>query len=68
MNDVANKLALIVCEQCKRNQDESDIDFSTRLLSVYNSCYDNICNIISEENNKLTKKSVDNFLKANHFS
>lgn len=42
MNVAAHELALIVCKQCKRNENESDIDFSTRLYSVYSSCFANI--------------------------
>ena len=58
MDSLASKLALIVCEQCKRNEDENDVDFSTRLLSVYNSCYDNIANIIEQENNDEFQKHI----------
>lgn len=46
MSDVAQKLALIVCEQCRRHEGESDVDFSSRLLSIYNTCYDNIETLI----------------------
>ncbi len=60
--NLADKLALIVCEQCKRNENESDIDFSTRLLSVYNSCYDNITDILHHENQSIVNESTDNFL------
>lgn len=61
MDSLASKLALIVCEQCKRNEGENDVDFSTRLLSVYNSCYDNIENINKQENNKEFQKHIDSF-------
>ena len=53
MIDVAEKLALIVCNQCVRNENEneSDLDFSTRLFSVYNSCCANIENLMAQESN-----------------
>lgn len=63
--NLADKLALIVCEQCKRNENESDVDFSTRLLSVYNSCYDNIANILQQEDQSIVNESVNNFLINN---
>lgn len=63
--NLADKLALIVCEQCKRNKNESDVDFSTRLLSVYNSCYDNIANILQQEDPSIVNESVNNFLINN---
>ena len=49
MSKIAEKLALIVCEHCSRNQDESDIEFSSRLFSVYSSCYKNIEKLIEEK-------------------
>lgn len=63
--NLADKLALIVCEQCKRNENESDVDFSTRLLSVYNSCYDNIANILQQEDQSIVNESVNDFLSNN---
>ncbi|NBI61221.1 hypothetical protein D3Z53_25305 [Lachnospiraceae bacterium] len=63
--NLADKLALIVCEQCKRNENESDVDFSTRLLSVYNSCYDNIANILQHEDQSIVNESVNDFLINN---
>ncbi|EOS38048.1 hypothetical protein C808_03092 [Lachnospiraceae bacterium M18-1] len=63
--NLADKLALIVCEQCKRNENESDVDFSTRLLSVYNSCYDNIANILQQEDQSIVNESVNDFLINN---
>ena len=63
--NLADKLALIVCEQCKRNENESDVDFSTRLLSVYNSCYDNIANFLQQEDQSIVNESVNDFLINN---
>ncbi|GFI51157.1 hypothetical protein IMSAGC020_02367 [Lachnospiraceae bacterium] len=62
MNDIASKHALIVCEKCIRDENENDIDFSTRLLSIYNSCYENIDNLIKQENAPILKEVADRFL------
>ncbi|MEY8412887.1 hypothetical protein AALB51_16840 [Lachnospiraceae bacterium 62-26] len=62
MNDIASKLALIVCEKCIRDENENDIDFSTRLLSIYNSCYENIDNLIKQENKPLLDEVANRFL------
>jgi len=62
MNDVAKEIALIVCKQCERSENENDVDFSTRLLSVYNSCYDNVENLIEQENQPILDQSVKDFL------
>lgn len=51
MNDIAEKLALIVCEQCSRNDGESELDFSTRLVSIYKSCHKNISNLMEQDCN-----------------
>lgn len=58
MNDTAEKLALIVCEQCSRANNESELEFSTRLFSIYNSCYTNITNLIDKEKSKDGKPIV----------
>ena len=64
MIDVAEKLALIVCNQCVRNENEneSDLDFSTRLFSVYNSCCANIENLMAQESNGQLSQSVHSYL------
>ena len=67
MDSLASKLALIVCEQCKRNEDENDVDFSTRLLSVYNSCYDNIANINEQENQRHIGSFLDSDLSVHTY-
>ena len=64
MNDLAQKLALIVCEQCRRHEGESEIEFSSRLLSVYNSCYDNIETLIEQEKQPALAQSVKDFLSG----
>ena len=64
MNYLADKLALIVCGQCERQKDESDLDFSTRLLSIYNSCHENIENLIEQENVPNTNNSVETYLNG----
>ncbi|MCI9181086.1 MAG: hypothetical protein HFG50_13975 [Lachnospiraceae bacterium] len=64
MNDLAQKLALIVCEQCRRHEGESEIEFSSRLLSVYNSCYDNIETLIEQEKQPALEQSVKDFLSG----
>ena len=65
MNDIASKLALIVCEKCVRGEDENDIDFSTRLLSVYTSCYDNIEHIIAQKDKANYQEALNIFLDSN---
>lgn len=64
MNDIAQKLALIVCEQCRQHEGESEIEFSSRLLSVYNSCYDNIETLIEQEKQPVLDQSVKDFLSG----
>ncbi|MCI8951612.1 MAG: hypothetical protein HFG49_16595 [Lachnospiraceae bacterium] len=64
MSDVAQKLALIVCEQCRRHEGESDIDFSSRLLSIYNTCYDNIETLIEQKTQPILEQSVKDFLNG----
>ncbi len=65
MNDIASKLALIVCEKCIRDENETDVAFSTRLLTVYNSCYENIDNLIKQENKTLIDDMTNRFLNQN---
>lgn len=59
MDNIASELALIVCKQCKRLENESDIDFSKRLYSVYRSCEDAIEGAIKQEDNGSTDSSVE---------
>lgn len=62
MDDIASKLSLIVCGQCLRKDNESEVDFSTRLFSVYKSCYDNIECIIKQEKQNIVNDSIEKFL------
>lgn len=64
MNDIANELALLICKQCSRNNGESELDYSTRLYSVYNSCYDNIANLEKQKNNECNNQSYESYLES----
>ncbi|MDE7202594.1 MAG: hypothetical protein K2O91_12010 [Lachnospiraceae bacterium] len=64
MKDIADRLALLVCEQCSRNDGESELDFSTRLYSVYNSCYDNISKLEEQKNSEQQNQSYESYLES----
>lgn len=64
MSDIAEKLALLICEQCKRMDNESDLDYSTRLYSVYSTCHDNISDLEKQKDNKQCNESYDSYLES----
>ena len=64
MNDIAEKLALLVCQQCPRKDNESELDYSTRLYSVYSSCSDNISMLEEQKNNKRYNESYESQLES----
>ncbi len=63
MSDIAEKLALLVCEQCSRKDNESELDYSTRLYSIYSSCRDNISKLEDQADNKQSNESYESYLK-----
>lgn len=63
MDNIAHELALIVCKQCSRIENESDADFSKRLYTVYNSCKNVIENITNEDDTASSDSSVEEYLK-----
>ncbi len=66
MDNVAHELALIVCKQCSRIENESDVDFSKRLYSVYNSCKSAIEDISNKEDADSSNNSVEEYLKMHN--
>lgn len=64
MSDIAERLALLICEQCQRMDNESELDYSTRLYSVYSSCYKNISDLEEQENNKKYNESYESQLES----
>ena len=64
MSDIAEKLALLVCQQCPRKDNESELDYSTRLYSVYSSCHDNVSGLEEQENNKRYNRSYESHLES----
>lgn len=65
MEDIVNKISLIVCQKCEKQENESDTDFAVRLYNTYNSCYDKLfsleCAEPSEEKSKQLDEYLDNF-------
>lgn len=57
MKDIAEKLALLVCQQCPRMDNEREIDYAARLYSVYSSCRDRISDLQEQEINELRNES-----------
>ncbi len=66
MDNISQELALIVCKQCKRLENESDIEFSRRLYFVYKSCKSAIENITDEEDDASSDNSVEEYLKMHN--
>ena len=64
MDNLAHEIALIVCRQCSKRDDESEIEFSTRLYDVYNSCLDNVDTLIERANqpDEANRKMIENML------
>ncbi len=64
MDNLAHEIALIVCRQCSKQDNESEIEFSTRLYDVYNSCLDNVDTLIERANepDEATRKMIQNML------
>jgi len=64
MDSIASEIALIVCRQCERIDNETDLDFSTRLLFVYNTCYDNVENLNEQARQPILDQSTKDFLNG----
>lgn len=64
MDNLAHEIALIVCRQCINHDGESEIEFSTRLYDIYNSCFDNVESLIQKslEPDEATRKLLDSML------
>lgn len=50
MDNISHEIALIVCKQTTRLENERDKDFSKRLYSIYQSCKNTIDGVIEQEN------------------
>lgn len=55
---VAHDLALMACGTCKRNANETHVDFSTRLYVTYTECYNNVQSIMNNEAIKQTENGL----------
>lgn len=60
MSDIAEKISLIVCQKCEKRENETEIDFATRLYNLYHACYDEI--------EKLPKRSDSDYEPLDHFN
>lgn len=61
MLEIADKISLIVCQKCEKREDESDVDFAARLYNVYDTCYDKVFDLHTENEKKLSNIREDNF-------